>query len=259
MQFFNNSNNYIPPPNPIGGNTMPVGMAGYNTPPINNNMGGYYTNNYGYYNPYLEEERKKQEEIKRKEEIRQQCDVMKMISISASKCSGSSYDEQRLEEIYAPKFEEDIPKELKEQLYLLENYYNPSEYNPVDAIYLAQSRVYEYRQSLVPKDCDLYEFMDKSINLVDDILKREEREKNAENLAKLYNKQGYRDLVGTTNGDYENYYSSMYDNNDPMNTSIDDVETKLPPYRESENERARRDFMQKVFSQIEQRNASGYK
>ena len=224
-------------------------------------MGGYYTNNYGYYNPYLEEERKRQEEIKVKEQMRQQYDAMKVISMSASKCGGSTFNEKRFEDMYAPAFQQaELSQEEKNQMQLLDVYYNGIDYNPnMNAIFEAQSRVYEYRQTLVPKDCDLYEFMDKSVNLVDEILKKEEQQRNVENLSRLYNKDSYKQLVGMYKEDSENYWAGMYDNNDPMNVSIDDVESKLPPYKESENVKARRQFMDKILSQIEQRNSEGYK
>lgn len=257
MQFFNN-NNYIPP-NPIGGgpddfnNSIPIGgFQGYN------HMGGYYTNDYGYYNPYLEEERKKQEAIQKREQARQQYDLMKAISMSASKCTGNSINEQQLEDMYAPVYEEDISSELKNQLMLLNTHYNVSENATANMIFEAQNRVYEYRQTLVPKDCNFNEFMDKSVNLVDDILKDEERHRNAENMSRLYNKDGYKKILGEYSGDSDNYFSSMYDNNDPLNTSIDDVESVLPPYGQSENVAARETFMNRILMEIEKRNAGGY-
>ena len=222
-------------------------------------MGGYYTNNYGYYNPYLEEERKRQEEIRRKEESRQQLDVLKMLSKSVNKCSGVTVNDARLEELYAPMFEETMPEELKMQMILLDNHYNGQDYNPyVNNVFEAQYRVYEHRQSLVPKDCDLQQFMDKSINLVDDILKKEETTRNAENLARLYNKQGYKDIVGTYSGDSSDYFKNMYDNNDPLNVTIDDIEHQFPPYKESVDAQERSRFMQKVINQIKSRNNEGY-
>jgi len=261
MQFFNN-NNYIPP-NPIGGPSSepagynhlgePISSAGYN------NMGGYYTNNYNYYNPYLEEEKKKQEQIHMKEQMRQQGDVMKAISMSASKCSNETVNESLMGELYDPVFEEDVSKEVKNQMMLLNTFYNIPENQTSSAIFEAQSKVYDYRQTLVPKDCTFNEFMDKSANLVDDIIRDEEKQRNTENLARLYNKDSYKSLVGVHKGDSSDYFNSMYDNNGPMNVSIDDLESNLPHYEEkSENVAARKDFMNRILIEIEKRNAGGY-
>ena len=261
MQFFNN-NNYIPP-NPIGGSIPeqpigynhlgePIASDGYNT------MGGYYTNNYNYYNPYLEEEKKKQEQIHMKEQMRQQSDVMKAISMSAIKCNNETVNDSLMGKLYDPVFEEDMSKDVKNQMMLLNTFYNIPENQTSSAIFEAQSKVYDYRQSLVPKNCTFNEFMDKSVNLVDDIIRDEEKQRNAENLSRLYSKSGYKDLVGVHKGDSSDYFASMYDNNEPMNVSIDDLESQFPPYKESENSIAKKGFMNRILAEIEKRKAGGY-
>lgn len=267
MQFVNGNyvpnNNYIPPANPIGNC---------------NNMGGFYTNNYNYYNPFLEQEKKRLEEIKKKEQAREQCDVLKILSTSVHTSFGEEIDREKIENLYNPIFNEPKKDEFVNNYdSLCDLYYNGYQGNPyIDNMIEAKNRIYEYRQTLMPKDCDLYEFSQKSVNLIDEIEKDEQKRQHAEQMANLYNRKDFGKLVNATSRT-NGYFDNVFDNN--KGNDIDDMEVHFPAYRSDEDlinrERffnnitetnsaiktedtiRRQQFLDEILGQINSRNNNG--
>ena len=318
MQIINGSETYIPPC-PMGAEpSVPIGSAGYNTQPqgyINYNpygnqyypqqnyqyyqqqsslsgMNGYYNNNYGYYNPYLEEQLQKQKEAQEREYLRQQADVMKLIGRAVAKQCGKEVTEEMLS-IYDPVTPTQISQEDMEYYELMELAFSDQPHvNPlIIAREQSVARFFEHRRTLYDVNATFEEFMEQSINLVEDMQKEDERRRQIESFNHLYDKDKYKKMTQQFNTDADNYFMNMYqdtyDNNvsrsgkdlkttleyeylhskdpnmsgrSPLETlamatiPLDDKETVLPPFGVTEDTINRKKFIDKLLNMMEERN-----
>lgn len=240
--FYNPPNSYLQG----NGNMIGIGMQGYN-PYMNN--GGYYTQNFMPYNPYLAEQQRRAEEARRLNELRAGADIKKLISRKINHALNNEISEQTLNKIYDPVelrvSEEDLILQNNIRLIQIDkiNQQHPFVYqNP---LYYAMGRVQEMNEQKLDPNASLYDFLSVGGQLISDGMKEEVmRDRTVNN---LYNRSEYQKLIDLRSK------GNMFGKTFAPNASIDDMEISLPEHLKNEYQRRKELFMEKIIN----RNSGG--
>ena len=245
-----------PPPNFVqcNGNMINIASQGYNNPMMYSNnpmgynnipMGGYYSNNYTIYNPYLIEEQRKLEEAKRKELMRQNSDMMKSISKKVNHSLGNEISEETLKELYDPielrTTERDIAIQNTYRLMQIDQYNMQMNISYQNPMYIAMGRVQEQNQQKLDPEMGLYDFLSVAGELISDSIKDEAMRKRKD-ITNLYNRSDYQKLIDLRSKGME--FSGTFN----PNANIDDMEITLPERLKNEYQRRKELFMEKIIN-----------
>lgn len=235
------TNGYIPP-NPIG-NIMNIGNMGYN------NMGGYYSNNYNYYNPYLAAKQQEIEEARMREMQRQQCDVTKLIFSKASAASGIEVTEDQLQR-FDVQYVQQTNNEQNEYNRLLNIHMQGNQNNTTitDKYVQSHNNLYEQSRKDISDDMTLFEFFEYADEnqLVNKAI-QQNNSKQVNDLSKLYDTNGYNKLIKMHSGS-SSYFNSMFNKDYNPNTSIDDMTIALPNHLANEHNERRKAFINSIIN-----------
>lgn len=230
---------YTPPYSSFpNGNMIGFGTQGYN------NMGGYYSQNYNIYNPYLMEERRKAEEAQRKEQARQRSDMMKTLSRKVNKALGDEISESALKDLYDPEelktSEED--REIRDmhrimQISLMQEQMGPQP----DPLVTAMAMHQEKQQQKLNPDMTLSEFLSEAGGWMMDAIKEEALAKRRE-VNNLYNSNDYRRLIDSRSNGM--HFGGTLN----PNASIDDMEISLPQHLKNEYQLRKEKFIASIIN-----------
>lgn len=249
------------PPTPIS-NVIGVGTNGYNN--MNNgmmNMGGYYNNNYNYYNPYLIQQQQQLQQSQMREQMRQQTDILKTISKSVNKALGADIDMEKHLEQYNPEnyyqgiksnnqygyYQQDNEQLVHDRLMSI--HCNGHTGNPVNQrLIQANNILYEQEKQTRPDEYGIIEFNKSAGELYNEIVQQEQRMVQRD-LTKLYNPNQYNQLV-KMNGSGNSYFNSMFQGTAMMQNdmNIDDMEVKLPNHLVNTYDERKQAFLNAIFN-----------
>lgn len=227
-----------------------IGATGYNYGYTPNFNGGYYSNQYGIYNPYAIREQQRQEEERRKKEQENRFIIQKMVS----RCANSYYGEEISDETFDDmrnKYIETYNKEVElaneiQEYNEMQNLVANLDPNYISSFYINrqayQANISAKYHQRDPDDEDLFTFLEKAGGLYQDIL-IEESNKRSKNLGQLYDKNGYTTLINKHSGKYDALSPNFGIN------SIDDMEITLPPHlKTSEYAKKKQAFLNAILA-----------
>ena len=222
---------------PTNGNMLSISGQGYN--------GGYYTNNYTAYNPYLLQQQREREEAQRLQNLRTQSDMMKRMSKRVNKACGTEISDERLKELYDPMeirtSKEDLELMNIIRLSQIDAYNTANNLSYQDPYYLSMTKIQEEQQKKFRPDMDLKEFFEEAGGILLDSIK-EEAMNDRNRVDRLYNKSEYQKLIDSRSSGGTGIRSLLPDIN------IDDMEIQLPQHLKNEYQERKRLFMEKLIN-----------
>lgn len=250
---------------PMGGQQqiVPIGYGGYNN-------GGYYSNNYNYFNPYFIKQQQEEQYQTCKQHEYEQINFMKRMYQNACSYQGREATQQELGyydslSVYGnnqytdPRVAQLTPQEYAEYM----NIYNNEQAikaNQARVVQLATStgvkyvdqyqinamnyiaNTYEKERSEIPNDISLIDYLENHAGKkYADAKTREQKRNNT--TGKLYNKTEYGNLLDQNK-------SSLFGGVFDPNASLDDQEVRLPNLiSEQTRQERRKRFMETILSQ----------
>ena len=234
-----NQSMYGTQPSNMYGYLPTIGHIGYN--------GGYYTNNYNTYNPYLIRQQQEAYQKQLQEQQQQQYNINCLLHRMANSYYGEDYVEPSVQDY--SEYYYYAQKELQEV----------SEYEHL-AMLTMNLQAIEQQQQQQKRDSirypitiqeqeahnkdSIYDFLNSAGELYVKALENEYKEKDKEryNLQNLYNHNSYNQLVNMHNNSANrfNAYSKDF--------SIDDMEISLPKKFDTEYQRRKQQFLDQILS-----------
>lgn len=248
-------NGYIPS-NPIG-NVVGIGTNGYNNMNLGN-MGGYYNNQYNYYNPYLVQQQQQLYEAQLKEQLRQQSDVLKTISRSVNKALGADIDMEKHLEQYNPEnyFKDQFNTPANDYYNseqavhdkLMNIHFNGITGNPYNIrLIQANNILYDQEKQKRPDEYGIIEYNKSAGELYNEIVEQEQRNMQR-NLTRLYNPTQYNQLVKMNSG-ANSYFNSVFQGTAMQKEmNIDDMEVTLPSHLVKSYDDRKRAFLDAILN-----------
>ncbi len=256
----------------MGNNIISIGNNGYNQ----QNLGGYYNNNY-YYNPYLFQQQEMLRIAQQKEEARKQSDVWKLVSRKVNTILGNEIDEEKLKELYDPKFAEEydddaidtpikvkiIDSEGNETKFkevgkgkvvpihlqslrsntLMDLHLNWTGINPqVNNMINRMNQIYDESKRRFPDDISLYEFLKNAGELyVEGMIERDR--KNRKDKTQVYSATDYSKLLNAHS--HNSFFPEVFGSQRP---DLGDMEITLPSHLKNERDQRRQMFLDAIIT-----------
>ena len=264
----------IPPNMTIGNNMIGIGNNGYNQ----QYLGGYYNNNY-YVNPYLQQYQQKLRIAEERENNRKQADIWKTISRKVSSALGKEIDEEKLKEIYDPKYVENYSEDAietpikirvikgdeKEYTFkecgvgnpipiklqsvhanssLMNLHINWTGRNPyIDNSIMRMNQIYDENKKRFPDDISLSEYMQNAGELyVESIIEKSRQQRKDK--TQVYSTGDYNQLINM-HSNSKNFFPEVFGQ---QRLDIGDMEIRLPEHLKTERQARKEQFLNAILS-----------
>jgi len=264
----------IPPNMTIGNNMIGIGNNGYNQ----QYLGGYYNNNY-YVNPYLQQYQEKLRIAEERENNRKQADIWKTISRKVSSALGKEIDEEKLKEIYDPKYVENYSEDAietpikirvikgdeKEYTFkecgvgnpipiklqsvhanssLMNLHINWTGRNPyIDNSIMRMNQIYDENKKRFPDDISLSEYMQNAGELyVESIIEKSRQQRKDK--TQVYSTGDYNQLINM-HSNSKNFFPEVFGQ---QRLDIGDMEIRLPEHLKTERQARKEQFLNAILS-----------
>lgn len=232
------------PSNPIGNvnGMVNVGMSGYN--------GGYYNGNYnGYVNPFYLRQQQEMQLLQQREIERQQSDMLKSISRKVNNALGIEQNEEHYNQ-YNPVYETQQQMSQEEQTYyrLMNIERTGFAGNPLLIRYINNNNAYfDSVKQRIPDDISMYDFCEMSSEIGQEIIDEKLRNQQR-NLGKLYNSNGYNELI-KMHKNTSNFFNTMISNkNQSLAGTLDDMSIGLSSNLQNQISERKSRFMAAVMN-----------
>jgi len=264
----------IPPNMTMGSNMIGIGNNGYNQ----QHLGGYYNNNY-YVNPYLQQYQEKLRIAEERENNRKQADIWKTVSRKVTSALGNEVDEEKLKEVYDPKYienysEDAIETPIKvrvikdgEKEYTFEecgvgrpipiklqsisansslmslhlNWTGRNRY--IDASIIRMNQIYDENKRRFPDDITLSQFLQNAGELyVESIIDKSRQQRKDK--TQVYSTGDYNQLINM-HGNSKSFFPEVFGQQRP---DIGDMEIRLPDHLKTERQARKEQFLNAILS-----------
>jgi len=264
----------IPPNVTMGSNMIGIGNNGYNQ----QHLGGYYNNNY-YVNPYLQQYQEKLRIAEERENNRKQADVWKTIARKVAAALGNEVDEEKLKELYDPKYVENysedaigIPIKIKiikdgekEHIFeecgsgkplpiqlqavsanssLMNLHLNWTGRNPyLESSILKMNQMYEENKKRFPDDISLSQFLQNAGELYVESMIDKSRQQRKDK-TQVYSPGDYSQLINM-HSNSRSFFPEVFGQQRP---DIGDMEIRLPDHLKTERQARKELFLNAILS-----------